>query len=61
MEFSKTIILALKNKKISVADFASEMNFSLQHTYGLLRNSKRWNEDSINKACDVLGLRIEIK
>ena len=61
MNFSKAIISILKKKNVSVAQFANRMNFSIQHTYSLLRNSKRWNEDSINKACEVLGLKIEIK
>lgn len=61
MKFSKAVMYALEKQNISVADFANKMNFSIQHTYGLMRNSKRWNEDSINKACEILGLKIEVK
>jgi hypothetical protein len=61
MGFSKEVTTVLDQQHISVANFATRMGFSIQHTYGLLRNSKRWNEDSINKACKILGLKIEFK
>jgi len=61
MDFSKAVMTALEKQNISVSIFAKKMNFSIQHTYGLLRNSKRWNEDSIQKACEILGLEIQFK
>lgn len=61
MKFSKTVAAQLKKKKVPVSKFAGLMGFSVQHAYSLIRGEKRWNEDSINKACSILGLEIKVE
>jgi hypothetical protein len=59
--FSEVIKNELKTQEMSVATFANKMHFSLQYTYNLInrKGDKRWNEDSMQKACDVLGIEIQ--
>jgi len=59
--FSNVVKKELKLKDISVAVFADKMHFSLQYTYNLInrKGDKRWNEDSMRKACEVLGIEIQ--
>ncbi len=61
MKFSETVTSHLKKEKIPVSKFARLMGFSVQHAYCLLKGKKRWNEDSINNACSILGLEIKIE
>ncbi|SDD88261.1 helix-turn-helix domain-containing protein [Sporomusa acidovorans] len=60
-DFSEIVKKELKLQGISIQDFAGKLGFSLQYTYNLInrKGNKRWNEDSIQKACEVL--RLEIK
>jgi gp16 family phage-associated protein len=59
--FSTVVKKALKQGGISVSAFAKQMGFSDKYVYDLLskRNKTRWNEDSINKACEILGIEIQ--
>jgi hypothetical protein len=59
--FSEVVKNELKKQGKSVATFAEEMGFSLQYTYNLInrKGDKRWNEDSIQKACEVLDIAIQ--
>lgn len=58
--FSEIVKKTLANKKIDIQSFAVEMGFSVQYIYDLLsgRNGRRWNSDSMNKACSVLGIEV---
>lgn len=59
--FSEVIKRELKLQDMSVGVFAEKMHFSLQYTYNLInrKGDKRWNEDSVQKACEVLGIEIK--
>jgi len=61
MDFSAIVKTALKEKKITLTDFAKRMELSFQYTYKLVnkKEDKRWNEDSMKKACEILGLEIQ--
>ena len=63
MKFSLIVKKELNSRKKSVSWFANKIGLSVPYVYKLLDSNtdKRWNEDSINKACDVLGLKIEVK
>lgn len=60
---SLTIKNELSKQKKTVLWLAEKMGFSIQYVYKLLDqdSNKRWNEDSINKACEALGLEIQFK
>lgn len=59
--FSNIVKKRLKERDISVGEFAVKMGFSDKYVYDLLskRNGSRWNEDSILKACEILGIEIK--
>lgn len=59
--FSEVIRNELMRQKMSVATFAKKMEFSIQYTYNLInrKGDKRWNEDSMQRACEVLGIEIK--
>lgn len=49
-------------KKISMTDFASQMECSYQYIWRLInRKHGRWNEDTIKKACEILDLEVSFK
>ena len=62
-EFNGTVLEELKKNNISKSVFAKKMDLSIPYIYDLFkrRDNRRWNEDTINKACEVLGLEIEVK
>lgn len=59
--FSEVVKSELTRQEKSVAEFASEMGFSLQYTYNLInrKGDKRWNEDSIQRACEILKIEVQ--
>lgn len=63
MGFSLAVRNELKNKNKNVSWLADQMGLSAQYVYKLLdeKSDKRWNEDSINKACKILGIKINFQ
>lgn len=61
MSFSNKIKHALVDKEMNPSDLARKTGYSPQYMHNLLKGGKRWNEESLSKVCDVLGLEIEIK
>lgn len=63
MKFSRVVREKLRENDVSVAVFASKLGFSYQYVYDLLngRGGRRWNEDSMNKACEILDLELSFK
>ncbi len=63
VNFSLTIKNELNRQKKSVSWFAGKLGLSVPYVYKLLdqRADKRWNEDSINKACKILGIKINFQ
>lgn len=61
MGFSKTIGQALSAKNMSPSELARKTGYSPQYIHELLKGVKRWNETSLQKVCEVLGLEMEIK
>ncbi|MDO3681970.1 helix-turn-helix transcriptional regulator [Paenibacillus ehimensis] len=51
----------MKEMDLRTSDIARTTGYSYQHIYDLLSGERRWNEDSINKVCAALGIKIEIK
>lgn len=60
MKFSEAVKTALIKTGMKRADLARKTGYSYQHIHDLLSGDRRWNEDSINKVCDALDLKIEI-
>jgi transcriptional regulator with XRE-family HTH domain len=58
MKISEKIKQALVNEGLSSADFARSIGYTPQYVSDLLSGKRRWNETTITKACDVLGMEI---
>jgi len=60
MNFTESVKAAMEIHGITKKDLARETKYSYQYIYDLLAGERRWNEDSINKVCGALGIKIEI-
>ncbi|MCM3273689.1 helix-turn-helix domain-containing protein [Paenibacillus elgii] len=60
MNFSESVKKFLKMTDLTPSDLARQAGYSPQYIHNLLVGKKRWNETTINKVCDVLGLRVVI-
>jgi hypothetical protein len=60
-EFNETVLESLQKNNISKREFAKKMKLSIPYIYDLFkrRDGRRWNEDTINKACEILDLEIK--
>lgn len=59
-DFSDVVMDELYKKRMSIAIFAQEMKISYQYMWRLLKKKNgRWNEDSMRKACEILGIEIQ--
>ena len=56
--FSSAVQNAMLKKKISVAQIARETGYSWSYINDLLKNKRRWNEDTMNKVGAAVGLSI---
>jgi len=61
MNFSEAVKTAMSKSKLKPSELARQTGYSAQHIYDLLSGDRRWNEDSINKVCEALELKIEIR
>lgn len=57
MEFSKIVQEKMEEKNLRIADLAKLTGLSWTHCADLVKGNKRWNEDTIEKFCKVLGLK----
>ncbi|WP_025852910.1 helix-turn-helix domain-containing protein [Paenibacillus ehimensis] len=60
MNFTKAVLAAMTAKGLKKSELARATGYTYQHIYDLLSGERRWNEDSINKVCEALGIKIEI-
>jgi transcriptional regulator with XRE-family HTH domain len=58
MNFSRTVKQVMSRKNINASDLARKMGYSPQYISDLLACKKRWNETTMEKACDALGISI---
>lgn len=58
MNFSEKIKAKLKQDSLSSAELAKRMGYTPQYVSDLLSGKRRWNEDTMSKACDVLGFEL---
>ncbi|MEK4236499.1 helix-turn-helix domain-containing protein [Paenibacillus sp. FSL H7-0714] len=58
MDFTSTVKNILSQNGMKNAELARQAGYSSQHIHDLLSGDRRWNEDSMNKVCDVLGIKV---
>jgi len=61
VDFSKVVKHVLVDQNLKPTDLARMTGYTPQHIYDLLRGDRRWNEDSMSKVCEALGIQIEFK
>lgn len=58
MRFSSKVKKVLTEKDMNPSALARLTGYSPQYIHDLLKGGKRWNEDSMSKVCDALGLEM---
>ncbi|WP_110933792.1 helix-turn-helix domain-containing protein [Paenibacillus bouchesdurhonensis] len=61
MNFTEAVKAVMNTKGINKADVARATGYSYQHIHDLIAGERRWNEDSINKVCDALGISVNFE
>lgn len=61
MNFSESIRKELKVKDLTPSDLARMTGYTPQYIHEILSGKKRWNETTITRACEALGLEIKLK
>jgi len=63
VNFSKVVKENLALQEKSIVWLSEKMGCSYQYLWKLVneKENKRWNEDSIQKACEILGIEIQFK
>lgn len=60
MSFTEQIKPYMDAKSIRPTALARMTGYSVPYMFGLLSGDRRWNESSMNKTCDALGLEMKI-
>lgn len=60
MNFSKTVKKILRERDLTASDLARMIGYTPQYIHDLLAGNRRWNETTINKTCEALGIEILI-
>jgi transcriptional regulator with XRE-family HTH domain len=60
MNFSKAVKKFLKERDLTASDLARMIGYTPQYIHDLLAGNRRWNETTINKTCEALGIEILI-
>lgn len=58
MNFSEVVKNALAVKGIKNSELARSTGYSPQYISDLISGDRRWNEESINKVCEVLEIKV---
>ncbi|MEB3752526.1 helix-turn-helix transcriptional regulator [Geobacillus sp. FSL W8-0032] len=58
MNFSEVVRNVLEDKNLRISDLARMTGYTPQYMYDLLAGNRRWNETTINKTCEALGIEI---
>jgi len=61
MKFSESVKKFLKNRDLTPSDLARLTGYTPQYIHNLLEGNRRWNETTINRTCEALGLEIKIE
>jgi transcriptional regulator with XRE-family HTH domain len=58
MRFSDVIKAAMKSKGLKIVDLSRLSGISYPYLADLIKGRRRWNEETINRACKALGLKL---
>lgn len=61
MHFNKAVQARMNELGIRGVDLARKTGYSQQYISDLLSGRKRWNETTVTKICQALGIRVEFK
>jgi transcriptional regulator with XRE-family HTH domain len=60
MNISESIKKILKNKDLTPSDLARMTGYTPQYIHDILAGNRRWNETTLSKTCEALGIKILI-
>ncbi len=60
MGFSESVKSVLKSMNLTPSDLARMTGYTPQYIHELLAGKKRWNETTIEKTCEALGLELRV-
>jgi len=58
MNFSKTVKEILKQRNMTITELAGQMGYCTQYVSDLLSGRRRWNETTMDKACEALDIQV---
>lgn len=61
MEFTEAVKEAMSQQNIKNSELARLVGHSPQYIRDLLSGERRWNEDTINKVCVALNIKIKFE
>ena len=61
MNFTEPVKNEMRRKNTQTTQLAEMMGCSISYVSDLLCGRKRWNQDTINKACEALDLEIVVR
>ncbi|WP_245583182.1 helix-turn-helix domain-containing protein [Paenibacillus daejeonensis] len=50
----------MNEQGVKASDIAKQTGYTSQYLHGLLEGSRRWNETTLSKTCDALGLEVKL-
>lgn len=59
MNFSQVVKEKMKEQNLKIGDLARLTGYTWTHCSDLIKGNRRWNEDTIDKFCKALGIKIE--
>lgn len=59
MNFSEIVKIKLSEENMKITDLARKTGYSIQYISDLIAGKRRWNESTITKVSDALGIKIE--
>jgi transcriptional regulator with XRE-family HTH domain len=59
--FSEEIKKIMDEKNLTIAQVAAKTGYSWQYISDLLKGKRRWNEETMSKVSEVVGLKILFK
>lgn len=61
MNLSARVKMILEDRGMKAIELAKSTGYSAAHISDLLSGERRWNQDSIDRVCDVLGIEISFE
>ncbi|WP_068786649.1 helix-turn-helix domain-containing protein [Paenibacillus phocaensis] len=61
MNFSNVIKHVLVDAGMKPSELARKTGYSAMYIHNLLNGQRRWNEESMKRVCDVLGLELIVQ